>query len=70
MNFLAGVKAYTNKEDVIIHYEIPLSRHFRNLDLKVEALFPSSTSGNETIERWRELISVAFPSQRLPRYAH
>jgi hypothetical protein len=60
-NFLAGVKAYTSKEDVIIHYEIPLSRHFRNLDLKVEALFPSSTRGNETLERWRELIQRGFP---------
>ena len=60
-NFLAGVKAYTHKEDVIIHYEIPLSQHFRNLDLKVEALFPSSTHGNGTIERWRELIQRGFP---------
>ena len=60
-NFLAGVKAYTNQEDVIIHYEIPLSRHFRKLGLKVEALFPSSTRGNATIERWRELVLRGFP---------
>jgi hypothetical protein len=60
-NYLAGVKAYANQEDVIIHYEVPLSRHFRNLNLKIEALFPSSTRGNETIERWRELIRRGFP---------
>ena len=58
---MLSVKAYANKHDVIIHYEVPLSRHFRNLDLKVEALFPSSTRGNETIERWRELIQRGFP---------
>ncbi len=61
LNFLAGVKAYTHKEDVIIHYEIPLSRHFRNLNLKVEALFPSSEPGNQTIAHWRELIQRGFP---------
>ena len=62
LNFLAGVKAYTTKEDVIIHYEIPLSRHFRNLDLKVEALFPSSTPGNETIDAiGGNSSSAAFP---------
>jgi hypothetical protein len=65
MNFLAGVKAYTNKEDVIIHYEIPLSRHFRNLDLKVEALFPSSAPGNPTIAHWRELIQQGFPFAKI-----
>jgi hypothetical protein len=61
LNFLAGVKAYMNKEDVIIHYEVPLSRHFRNFGLKVEALFPSSTRGNATTERWQELIQRGFP---------
>jgi hypothetical protein len=60
-DFLTGVKAYTTRDDVIIHYEIPLSRHFRNLDLKVEALFPSSIRGNETLEQWRELIQRGFP---------
>jgi lipopolysaccharide biosynthesis protein len=60
-NFLAEVKAYANKHDVIIHYEIPLSRRFANLDLKVEALFPSSARGNETIAHWRELIERGFP---------
>jgi hypothetical protein len=60
-NFLASVKAYANKHDIIIHYEIPLSRRLRNLNLKVEALFPSSTRGNETLEHWRELIARGFP---------
>jgi Rhamnan synthesis protein F len=61
VDFLAGVKAYATKHDVIIHYEIPLSRHFRDLDFRVEALFPSSSRGNETLERWRELIQRGFP---------
>jgi hypothetical protein len=60
-NFLAGVKAYATKEEVIIHYEVPLSRYFRNLNLELEALFPTSTRGNETTERWRELIERGFP---------
>ncbi len=60
-NYLAEVKAYANQEDVIIHYEVPLSRHFRDLNLKVEALFPSSARGNETLVRWRELIQSGFP---------
>ena len=29
--------------------------------MKVEALFPSSIRGNETLERWRELIERGFP---------
>ncbi len=60
-DFLAGVKAYDRKEEVIINYEVPLSRRFREANLTVEALFPSSTDGNETIERWRELIQRGFP---------
>lgn len=60
-DFLAGVKAYMTRHDVIIHYEIPVSRYFRNLNLKTEALFPSSTHGNETLDRWRELIQRGFP---------
>jgi hypothetical protein len=59
--FLAGVKAYPTRHDVIIHYEIPLSRHFRSAGLKVEALFPSSIRGNETLEQWPELIERGFP---------
>jgi Rhamnan synthesis protein F len=60
-DFLAGVKAYRNKDDVIFHYEIPLSRQFRNLGLKIEALFPSTTRGNQTIAHWRELIERGCP---------
>ena len=60
-DFLAGVKAYDHKEEVIINYEVPLSRRFREANLTVEALFPSSIDGNETTERWRELIQRGFP---------
>ncbi len=60
-DFLAGVKAYDRKEEVIVNYEVPLSRRFREANLTVEALFPSSTDGNETLERWRELIERGFP---------
>ncbi len=37
------------------------ARHFRNLNLNVEALFPSSEPGNQTIAHWRELIQRGFP---------
>jgi lipopolysaccharide biosynthesis protein len=60
-DFLAGVKAYDRKEEAIINYEVPLSQRFREANLTVEALFPASTYGNETIERWRELIQRGFP---------
>ena len=60
-DFLAGVKAYDRKEEVIINYEVPLLRRFREANLTVEALFPSSTGGDETTARWRELIQRGFP---------
>jgi hypothetical protein len=60
-DFLAGVKAYDRKEEVIINYEVPLLRRFREANLTVEALFPSSTGGDETTPRWRELIQRGFP---------
>ncbi len=60
-DFLAGVKAYDRKEEVIINYEVPLLRRFREANLTVEALFPPSTDGDETLERWRELIQRGFP---------
>jgi lipopolysaccharide biosynthesis protein len=60
-DFLAGVKAYDCKEEVIINYEVPLLRRFREANLTAEALFPSSTGGDETTARWRELIQRGFP---------
>jgi hypothetical protein len=36
-------------------------RRFREANLTVEALFPSSTGGDETTARWRELIQRGFP---------
>jgi len=60
-DFLAGVKAYDRKEEVIINYEVPLLRRFCEANLTVEALFPSSTGGDETTARWRDLIQRGFP---------
>jgi hypothetical protein len=60
-DYLAGVKAYDRKEEVIINYELPLLRRFREANLTVEALFPPSTDRDETLERWRELIQRGFP---------
>ena len=56
-----GVKAYDRKEEVIINYEVPLLRRFRDANLTVEVLFRSSTGGDETTARWRELIQRGFP---------
>jgi hypothetical protein len=61
LDHLSGVKSYGSREEVIVHYEIPLTKRFGERGLKHEALFPASTGGNETLTMWRELIDRGFP---------
>ena len=61
MDFLSGVKAYRDKHAVIVSYEVPLLQRFLSAGLRAEALFPSASRGNATIEEWRDLIARGFP---------
>jgi hypothetical protein len=42
-------------------YEVPLLRHFLRTGLRGEALLPPSTSGNASIEEWKELLERGLP---------
>ncbi len=60
-DFLGGVKAYDRKEEVIINYEVPLLRRFREANLTVEALFPRQQGATKQPRGGGSLSSVAFP---------
>jgi len=61
LDLLAEVRAYEDKRAAIVTYELPMLDRFLQAGLRVEALFSTSTNGNPTIEKWRELIALGFP---------
>jgi lipopolysaccharide biosynthesis protein len=61
ISFLLDVKAYRDKRAVIRRYEVPLLRHFLQAGLRGEALLPAFTSGNASIEDWKELLARGLP---------
>jgi hypothetical protein len=40
---------------------VPLLRHFLRASVRGEALLPPSTSGNASIEEWKELLERGLP---------
>jgi hypothetical protein len=42
-------------------YEVPLLRHFLRAGLPGETLLPPSTSGNASIENWKEILERGLP---------
>lgn len=59
--FLRGVLSFADKKVVIRRYELTLLNFFQERSMSSEAMFPSATDVNVTMDHWRQLIARGFP---------
>ena len=65
ITYLAEVRSFRHKQDVISCYETTLMAALNAQGLTSEVLFPTDGTTNPTTTRWRELIDEGFPFIKL-----
>jgi tetratricopeptide (TPR) repeat protein len=60
-DFMAGIVAYADKDDVIFEYECKLAARLRAAGIACATLFEAGGRDNATIFRWKVLLEAGFP---------